>query len=131
MEYDHGIKSTEGHEILERVRKACQGLSEVEEAPDGFGYITFRVNGRSFIRIGETETGLALSFKSDHENQEILLQGNRYVKPPYIGRHGWVSVRWDQPVDWDELSELCEEAYLRVAPKRLVKKYSSMLNEHA
>ncbi|MDB5083202.1 MAG: phosphoribosylglycinamide formyltransferase, partial [Bacilli bacterium] len=34
--------------------------------------------------------------------------------------HGWVSTNKDEPLDWDELSELLMEAYLRAAPKRLV-----------
>ncbi len=34
-----------------------------------------------------------LSFKSDRETQELLLQKEKYFKTPYIGRHGWVSIQ--------------------------------------
>lgn len=71
--------------------------------------------------MGENEGNAGLSFKSDRENQEILLQQGRFFKTPYIGRHGWVSVKTGEPIDWDELGELIKEAYLRAAPKRLVK----------
>jgi hypothetical protein len=50
---------------------------------------------------------------TNHENQEILLQQGPYYKTPYFGRHGWVSVK--------SLGDLLKEAYLRAAPKRLVK----------
>jgi predicted DNA-binding protein (MmcQ/YjbR family) len=40
-------------------------------------------------------------------------------RPPYVGGRGWVGVRLDGDVDWDEVAELCEEAYRSVAPARL------------
>lgn len=75
--------------------------------------------------MGENEDGAGLSFKSDRENQEILLQQGRFIKTPYIGQHGWVSTKIGEPIDWDELGELLKEAYLRAAPKRLVKQLLS------
>jgi predicted DNA-binding protein (MmcQ/YjbR family) len=37
-----------------------------------------------------------------------------------VGHRGWIGVRLDRDVDWDEIAELCEDAYRTVAPKRLV-----------
>ncbi|MFM1651773.1 MmcQ/YjbR family DNA-binding protein [Brevibacillus sp. B_LB10_24] len=121
MEHDRRIKSKQGTEMLERVRKICNSLPEVEEIIDGFGHTTFKVRGKSFIMMGESDGSPGLSFKSDRENQEILLQQGRYLKTPYIGQHGWVSTKKDEPLDWNELGSLLKEAYLRAAPKRLVK----------
>ncbi|WP_272943480.1 MmcQ/YjbR family DNA-binding protein [Paenibacillus sp. OSY-SE] len=63
----------------------------------------FKVNGKSFVMMGENEEGSGLSFKSDRETQEILLQQGRFFKTPYIGHHGWVSVKAIEPLEWGEL----------------------------
>jgi hypothetical protein len=44
----------------------------------------------------------------------------RFFRPPYVGGRGWLGVRLDGRVDWDEVEALCEEAYRTVAPKRLL-----------
>ncbi len=67
-----------------------------------------------------------MSFKSDRETQEILLQKEHFCKNPYIGHHGWVSIQNPAGEDWDELIDLIQEAYLRAAPKRLAKKWNEL-----
>ncbi|MFD0871263.1 MmcQ/YjbR family DNA-binding protein [Paenibacillus residui] len=121
MHEPKSLKSEQGIEMLKQVRKLCASLPEVEEIIDGFGHTTFKVRGKSFIIMGENEGPAGLSFKSDRENQELLLHQGRFFKTPYIGHHGWVSIKADQPLDWGELGELLREAYMRAAPKRLVK----------
>jgi predicted DNA-binding protein (MmcQ/YjbR family) len=113
------MQSKQGIEMLDNVRRICQPLPEVEEIIDGFGHTTFKVRGKSFIMMGEGGDAPSLSFKSDHENQEILLQQEQYYKTPYIGQHGWVSIK--SPQNWDVLGDWLKEAYLRAAPRRLVK----------
>lgn len=109
-------------EVIEQVRAICSGLPEAEETIDGFGHTVFRVNDKSFVRIGETEGGYGLSFKSSKEQQHVLVQNDNFFKTPYIGQHGWVSVR--SPGSEPMLEELLEEAYLLAAPKRLVRRYT-------
>lgn len=123
MNHEQRFVSKEGQAILEQVRRICGFWPEVEEIIDGFGHTTFKVKGKSFVMMGESEDGAGLSFKCNREDQEILLQQARYVKTKYIGQHGWVSTKWGEPFDWDELAELLKEAYLRAAPKRLVKQF--------
>jgi len=54
--------------------------------------------------------------------QEALVraQPGRFFRPPYVGHRGWVGVRLDGKVDWEEVGALCEDAYRAVAPARLV-----------
>lgn len=104
-------------DILFHTRKICSTFKEVKESKDGFGHVTFQVNGKPFVKITDRA---GLCFKSDRENQELLLQQEKYFKTPYIGRHGWVSIRKTLNEDWIELNELIQEAYLRAAPKRIV-----------
>ena len=109
--------------ILEKLRAICLTLPEAVEIIDGFGHNTFKVNGKSFVISGESDKGFRLSFKSDRETQEFLLQKDYFFKTPYIGQHGWVSIQNPAGGRWDELTGLIQEAYLRAAPKRLVKQW--------
>lgn len=123
------MKTQEAGDILERVRKICLALPEALEIIDGFGHHTFKINGKSFVISGETEKGFRLSFKSDRETQVLLLQKEYFFKTPYIGQHGWVSIENPESENWDELSDLIQEAYLRAAPKRLFKNWIEMNKE--
>lgn len=115
------MKSKQVLDMLERVRRLCAPLPEVEEIIDGFGHNVLKVKGKSFVIMGENGDAAGLSFKSDKEQQYLLLEQGGYVKTPHIGHHGWVSLDPAVPVNWGELTELIREAYLRAAPKRLVK----------
>ena len=44
----------------------------------------------------------------------------RFFRPPYVGGRGWLGVRLDDEVDWDEVAGLCEDAYRAVASRTLV-----------
>jgi predicted DNA-binding protein (MmcQ/YjbR family) len=121
MLHDHKIRSGAGLVLLDQVRRECAAFPEAEEGVDGFGHTNFKVRGKSFIIMGETDGIPGLSFKSDKETQHMLLHEDRYFKTPYIGHHGWVSVNRDVPIQWEELRTLLREAYLRAAPKRLAK----------
>jgi predicted DNA-binding protein (MmcQ/YjbR family) len=120
------MKSQDTAVMLENVRKICLALPEAVELIDGFGHNTFKINKKSFVISGEGEKGFRLSFKSDRETQELLLQKEHFFKTPYIGHHGWVSIQNPDREDWDELIDLIQEAYLRAAPKRLINKWNEL-----
>ena len=122
------MKSQDTADMLENVRKICLALPEAVEHIDGFGHKTFKINGKSFVISGESENGFSLSFKSDRETQQLLLQKEHFYKTPYIGQHGWVSIQNPVGKVWDELADLLQEAYLRAAPKRLVKQWHELNN---
>jgi len=44
----------------------------------------------------------------------------RFFVPPYVGHRGWVGVRLDVEVDWDEVAGIAADSYRMVAPKQLV-----------
>ena len=54
--------------------------------------------------------------------QGMLVEADpgKYFVPPYVGHRGWLGVRLDRGVDWDELAGLAEDAYAEVAPRKLV-----------
>ena len=66
--------------------------------------------------------GLVLSEAVRLPTQDVLVRANPqvYFVPPYVGHRGWTGVRLDGGVDWGELAEIIDEAYRRIAPKRLL-----------
>jgi hypothetical protein len=43
-----------------------------------------------------------------------------YFVPPYVGHRGWLGVRLDRDLAWDAIAGAIEDAYLAVAPSRLI-----------
>jgi hypothetical protein len=106
--------------ICEKTREICKTLPEAMEKKDGFGYVTFFVRNKSFVKITDRAT---ICFKSNKQMQALLVEDERFYKTPYLGRHGWVSITCPKESDWGELTERMQEAYLRAAPKALVKQW--------
>ena len=48
------------------------------------------------------------------------MKSERFFRPPYVGSRGWLGLRLDGRVPWDEVEVLCEDAYRAVAPKKLL-----------
>ena len=46
---------------------------------------------------------------------------DRFFRPPYVGHRGWIGVRLDGDVDWDEIAAMCREAHRVVAPARFLR----------
>lgn len=56
--------------------------------------------------------------------QHLLVEQEprRFFVPPYVGHRGWLGLRLDVEVDWDEVAEVVEDAYRQIAPKQLTAK---------
>jgi hypothetical protein len=54
--------------------------------------------------------------------QEVLIgaEPEYFFRPPYVGHRGWVGVRLDGGIGWDEVGEVCEDAFRAVASRTLV-----------
>jgi predicted DNA-binding protein (MmcQ/YjbR family) len=110
---------------LTRLRKVCLTLPEAHEV-EAWGEPTFRVRNKMFAMYanagnhhGEGTHGVWL--KAEPGNQDLMVRSapHRFFVPPYVGPSGWVGVRLDGDVDWDELAMLVRDAYRLIAPKRL------------
>jgi hypothetical protein len=64
---------------------------------------------------------VAVWVKAPPMAQEILVNSDpkRFFVPPYMGPKGWVGVRLDYKVKWDEVAAILKDGYLMSAPKRL------------
>jgi hypothetical protein len=54
--------------------------------------------------------------------QAMLVEADpeRFFVPPYVGHRGWLGFRLDRKLDCDELAGIAEDAYVEVAPPKLV-----------
>ena len=55
----------------------------------------------------------------------VAADPDRIFRPPYVGGRGWIGVRLDGRVDWDEVADLVEDAYRSVAPPKLLAELDS------
>jgi predicted DNA-binding protein (MmcQ/YjbR family) len=101
-----------------KVRKICMALKAAEET-NNFGHAWFRVKKKPFCLCHGTEAEPAIAFKVAKSEQGIFLEDPRFFKTPYIGQHGWVSLRVECRLDWEEIKELIHGSYRLVAPRSL------------
>jgi hypothetical protein len=110
---------------LRRLRAICLGLPEVEERLS-HGAPTFFVQGkRPFVMVLTDHHGdgrFAIWCAAAHGVQSMLVDadGERFFVPPYVGHRGWLGVRLDRATDWDEIAGIVEDAYVEIAPAKLV-----------
>ena len=105
---------------LERLRVTCLAFPEAVES-GGVGDPSFKVRDKIFAMQHRMDGRPSLWVKAPDGVQELLVQAvpDRFFRPPYVGHHGWVGVRLDGELDWEELADLVEESYRMTAPKRL------------
>jgi hypothetical protein len=109
---------------LKQVRDICLSFPETTEK-EAWRAPTFRVKNKMFAMYMNNHHGdgrIALWLDAPPGNQEILVAADpvRFFVPPYQGPYGWIGVRVDLDVDWDEVRELVEEAYRTSAPKSVL-----------
>lgn len=108
---------------LARLRAVCFSLPEVTEK-EAWGEPTFRVRDKLFAMFATDhhhDGNIAVWCKAAMGMQEVLIDADpgRFFKPPYVGPKGWIGIRLDGKVDWDEVHALLAEAWRMTAPPKL------------
>jgi hypothetical protein len=116
-------------DVAGTVRRICLALPEATERPS-HGSPAFYV-GKQFVMLwpdGHHDHDFAHLWCAAPPGvqEELVASSERCFRPPYVGGRGWVGVRLDGDVPWDEVTELCEDAYRTVAPARLVARLDSV-----
>jgi hypothetical protein len=115
----------ERERALERLREVCLSLPETSERLS-HGAPTFFVRGkRAFLMVLTDHHGdgrFAIWCAASDGMQRVLTGSDpeRFFVPPYVGHRGWLGVRLDRDLSWDEIAGIAEDAYAEVAPARLV-----------
>jgi hypothetical protein len=110
---------------LDRIRELCLALPETEERLS-HGAPTFFIRGkRTFVMFLDNhhdDGRLALWCAAPEGLQETMVEAapEHYFVPPYVGHRGWVGVRLDRDLPWEEIAGAVEDAYLAVAPQSLI-----------
>jgi hypothetical protein len=70
---------------------------------------------------------LALWLPAPEGMQDTLVRAEpeHYFLPPYVGHRGWLGMRLDRGLDWNEIAGAIEDAYAMIAPRGLVEAASS------
>lgn len=112
-------------QILERIRRICLELPETSERLS-HGAPTFFVRGkRAFLMVMTDHHGdgrVAIWCAAPEGIQQALVEADpeRFFVPPYVGHRGWLGLRLERALDWDEFAGIAEDAYAEVAPAKLV-----------
>jgi hypothetical protein len=119
------VDRAERARVLERLRELCLALPETSERLS-HGAPTFFVRSkRAFVMVLTNHHGdgrFAIWCAAGDGMQQMLVEADpeRFFVPPYVGHRGWLGVRLDRGLDWDELAGIVEDAYAEVAPAKLV-----------
>ena len=110
---------------LERLREICLALPETSERLS-HGAPTFFVRGkRAFLMVLTDHHGdgrFAIWCAAPAGVQGMLVENDpeKFFVPPYVGHRGWLGMRLDRGLDWEEIAGIAEDAYAEVAPPKLV-----------
>lgn len=100
---------------LSRVRQICLSLPGAFEK-EAWGGPTFRAAHGMFAMWVDNHHGDGITgvwVKAAPGLQELLISENPEVffRPPYMGHKGWVGIRLDGAVDWNEAAWLLTQAH--------------------
>lgn len=113
-----GTNASTSKAVESELRKLCAKLPDSEE------YVmvhhpAFRVGKKPFAIVGMQSDGkrATVSVNLGTDEQAVLLADDRFVRTPYIGQHGWVTVA-RKDVSAAEFRVLVQDSWRRVAGKR-------------
>ncbi len=112
---------------LTRVRALCLSLPETSERLSHGAPTFFVRDRRAFVTYHDNHHGdgrLAIWCAAPPGLQQAQVRSvpASYFVPPYVGHRGWLGIRLDRGLDWDEIAGAIEDAYLTVAPRTLAAK---------
>jgi hypothetical protein len=111
---------------IDRMRKICFALPEVTERPSHGTPTWFVRDKKVFVQLwdhghhGDDFPHLWCAAPPGAQEALVEAEPDRFFRPPYVGGRGWIGVRLDVDLDWDEVAGICEDAYRVIAPRTLV-----------
>ena len=110
--------------ILKQLRAICLALPEATERLS-HGEPTWFVRGQKvFATYADHHHDDRLAFwcaaAAGAQRALVTSDPGRFFVPPYVGHRGWLGVRLDRTLAWDEIAGIAEDAYAEIAPAKLV-----------
>lgn len=111
--------------VLERLRRICLALPETSERLSHGAPSFFVREKRCFLMVlddhhGDGVFGIWCAAPEGHQELLVAADSERFFRPPYVGHRGWLGVRLNDAIDWDELAGIVEDAFATVAPPQLL-----------
>ena len=102
-------------DVVAQIRSICEQLPGTTEklshgAPSFFAgrqYAAVRPDGHH----DRPEAHLVCAAPPGVQEELIEDDPERFFRPPYVGGRGWIGVRLDGDVDWDEVASILTEAH--------------------
>lgn len=122
--------------LLDRVRELCLSLPETSERLSHGRPSFFIREKKTFVMYLDNhhdDGRLALWLAAPDGMQQALVESapEYYFRPPYVGYRGWLGVRLDRALEWEQIAGAIEDAYLTVAPRSLIAAAGLADREHA
>jgi len=119
------MNASERLRILTRLRKLALALPETSERLSHGAPTFFVREKRSFVMVLTDHHGdgrFAIWCAAPQGLQSMLVEADpeRFFVPAYVGHRGWLGMRLDRALDWNELAGIVEDAYAEIAPPKLV-----------
>lgn len=103
--------------ILAKLRELCLALPKSSETIT-FGHPTFQVGTKTFAVLETYKGELSICVKVGKKMQPIFLEDPRFYRTPYVGQHGWVSLRANTKLNWKEIAQLVSGSHELVGAKK-------------
>jgi predicted DNA-binding protein (MmcQ/YjbR family) len=103
--------------ILIKLREICLTLPKTSETTT-FGHPTFQVGTKTFTVLETYQGVLSICVKVGKQMQPVFLEDGRFYRTPYVGQHGWVSLRANTRLNWKEIEQLIRGSYELVSAKK-------------
>ena len=115
---------------IERVRQLCVALPEVGERLSHGAPTWFIRDKKTLATVwdnhhNDRRLGLICAAPPGVQQQLIDEEPDRFYVPAYVGHRDWIGVRLDRKVDWQEIEQILVDAYVCVAPAKLVAQLQS------
>jgi predicted DNA-binding protein (MmcQ/YjbR family) len=107
---------------ITHVREICMALPGATERASHGEPAWFVKDKRQFAMFANHhhDDRVAVWIAARPGTQEGLIASDptRFFRPPYVGPRGWVGIWLDVEVDWNEVSDLIEDAFRHITAKR-------------
>jgi predicted DNA-binding protein (MmcQ/YjbR family) len=104
---------------LERLRRLCLAFPDTTERLSHGEPTWFVRDKKVFVMFANHHHDDLIAFwcAAPAGAQEAMVESNpvRFFRPPYVGHRGWLGVRVDVDVDWDEVARIVSDAYAMIA----------------
>ena len=109
--------------ILARVRKLCLAFPGASERLSHGAPAFFAGTGRkqrcfamwTDNHHGDGRLALWCAATKASQREHVTARPEPFFVPPYVGPSGWLGVRLDRDLSWDEVAAILEDAFLLVA----------------